>query len=151
MGKVFLDKIPATEHIEQVVAVGTDLANGQFLTLGVLNDDGESRIVTPATTEADADVFLADAPIDYGYPDWDLAKYKLKAGKIGRAFHLGKGDVISVTTDLVPDNVAAGNKLTINPNGAGFVAAADGERGIALVIGVENHGFDGDVAVLAIR
>lgn len=48
MAKVFLDKIKATAHIESVVAT-ENLPQGQFVTLGVLGDDGESRLVTKAT------------------------------------------------------------------------------------------------------
>ena len=71
MAKVFLDKIKATAHIESVVA-SEDLPQGQFVTLGVLGDDGESRVVTKATDEASADVFVAEAPISYGDPHFDL-------------------------------------------------------------------------------
>ena len=67
MAKVFLDKIKATAHIESVVAK-EDLGNGQFLSLGVLGEDGESRVATPATDEASAEVFVADAPLSYGDP-----------------------------------------------------------------------------------
>ena len=67
MAKVFLDKIKATAHIESVVAK-EDLGNDQFLSLGVLGEDGESRVATPATDEASAEVFVADAPLSYGDP-----------------------------------------------------------------------------------
>lgn len=67
MAKVFLDKIKATAHIESVVAK-EDLGNGQLLSLGVLGEDGESRVATPATDEASAEVFVADAPLSYGDP-----------------------------------------------------------------------------------
>ena len=67
MAKVFLDKIKATAHIESVVAK-EDLGNGQFLSLGVLGEDGESRVATPATDGASAVVFVADAPLSYGDP-----------------------------------------------------------------------------------
>lgn len=150
MAKVFLDKIPSTEHIESVVSETDKLPMGQWLALGKLGDDGESRVATPATGEADAEVFLADAPISYGDPHFDLGTYTLAAGKTGRAFHLQKGDVISVTTDLVADGATVGDALTIGDRGLGFKKAASG-RGVALLIGKENHGFDGDVFVIAIR
>lgn len=148
MAKVFLDKIKATAHIESVVA-SEDLPQGQFVTLGVLGDDGESRVVTKATNEASADVFVAEAPISYGDPHFDLGSYKAKAGKAARAFHLEKGDVLSVTTDLV-SGAQVGDSLTVGDNGLGFKKAASG-KGIAMLIGQEAHGFDGDVYVIAIR
>ncbi|WP_258236123.1 hypothetical protein [Liquorilactobacillus hordei] len=142
MSKVFLDKISATAHIESVVGT-TDFSNGQFLELGVLESDGESRAVKPANSEETAEVLLAHAPIDYGYPDFDLAKWKLEAGKIGRAYHLQKGDVIEVTTDLVADadKVTVGANLTIGENGLGFKAAAADARGIARLISKESQGL----------
>ena len=148
MAKVFLDKIKATAHLESVVA-SADLPQGQFATLGVLGDDGESRVVTKATDEASADVFVAEAPISYGDPHFDLGGYKAKAGKTARAFHLEKGDVLSVTTDLV-SGAKVGDSLTVGDNGLGFKKAASG-KGIAMLIGQEAHGFDGDVYVIAIR
>ena len=148
MAKVFLDKIKATAHIESVVA-SEDLPQGQFVTLGVLGGDGESRVVTKATDEASADAFVAEAPISYGDPHFDLGSYKAKAGKTARAFHLEKGDVLSVTTDLV-SGARVGDSLTVGDNGLGFKKAASG-KGIAMLIGQEAHGFDGDVYVIAIR
>lgn len=148
MAKVFLDKIKSTAHIESVVA-SEDLENGQFLTLGVLGDDGESRVATKAADEASAEVFVADAPLSYGDPHFDLGTYKIKAGETGRAFHLEKGDVLSVTTDLV-SGAKVGDNLTIGKDGLGFAKAAEG-KGIAMLIGQEAHGIDGDVYVIAIR
>lgn len=148
MSKVFLDKISATAHIESVVAT-EDLSNGQFLTLGVLGPDGESRVATKATAADKADVFLADPPLSYDDPHFDLGSYKVKAGNTGRAYHMIKGDVISVTTDLVAgDGVKPGDELTIGDNGHGFKKQTSGS-GIALLIGKEQHGFDGDVYVIA--
>lgn len=147
MSYVFLDKIPATEHIESVVA-NEDLANGQWLKLGVLGDDGESRAVTKAAAPEDAEVFLADAPLSYGDPHFDLATYKVKKGTTGRAFHLGKGDVISVTADLVT-GATVGDELTIGDNGLGFKKATG--KGIAMLIGKETKQLAGDVYVIAIR
>lgn len=147
MAKVFLDKIKATAHIESVVAQ-EELTNGQFLKLGVLGSDGESRVATKATGAADAEVFLADAPLSYGDPHFNLADYKVEKGHTARAYHLEKGDVISVTPDLV-SGANVGDALTIGDSGLGFKKASD--AGMALVIGKETHGFDGDVFVIAIR
>lgn len=147
MSYVFLDKIPATEHIESVVA-NEDLAMGQWLKLGVLGEDGESRAVTAAATADDAEVFLADAPVSYGDPHFDLSTYKVKKGETGRAFHLGKGDVISVTADLVA-GAKVGDELTIGDNGLGFKKADS--KGIAMLIGKETKQLAGDVYVIAIR
>lgn len=153
MGKIFLDKIPASEHIESIVSAD-ELQNGQFLSLGVLEEDGETRQAFKATKAEDAEVLHVSAPISYDLPDFDFAKWTLEAGKHGRAFHLGKGDVISVTPDLVADqeNVANGDLLTIGEGGLGFAKAVEGQKVIAKLIAKnEDHGFDGDVFVIAIK
>lgn len=147
MAKVFLDKINPSAHIETVVAK-EDLKNGQFLKLGVLGTAGESREVVKAANEDDANVFLVDAPLSYGHPDFDLDKYELKAGKAGRAYHLTVGDVMSVTPDLA-EGVKVGDRVTVGKTGYGFAKAADG-KGIGMVVAKEYHGFDGDVFVIAI-
>lgn len=147
MSYVFLDKIPATEHIESVTA-NKELGNGTWLKLGVLNADGESRTATVATKAEDAEVFLADAPLSYGDPHFELGEYKLKAGATGRAYHLGKGDVISVTEDLVK-GAQVGDELTVADDGTGF-KKADG-KGIAMLIGEEVKQLAGKVFVIAIR
>ncbi|PWT37675.1 hypothetical protein [Limosilactobacillus reuteri] len=147
MSYVFLDRIPATEHNESIVAT-QDLTNGQWLKLGVLGADGESRAVEVATKPEDADVFLADAPLSYDDPHFDLSTYKVKKGTTGRAFHLGKGDVISVTTDLVK-GAKVGDSLTIGDNGLGFKKAED--KGMAMLIGTEVKQNVGEVFVIAIR
>ena len=95
-----------------------------------------------------AEVFVADAPLSYGDPHFDLGKYVVKAGQTGRAFHLEKGDVISGTTDLVA-GAKVGDNLTVGDQGLGFKKADD--KGIAMLIGQETHGIDGDVYVIAIR
>ncbi|MCC4466850.1 hypothetical protein [Limosilactobacillus reuteri] len=148
MAYVFLDKIPATAHIESVTA-DKDLANGQWLSLGLLNSDGESRVATVAKNETEAEVFLADEPLSYGDPHFDLASYKVKAGQTGRAYHLIKGDVVSVTTDLVT-GAKVGDNLTVGDNGLGFKKATEG-KGIAMLIGKETKELVGGVYVIAIR
>lgn len=153
MALVFLDKISANAHIESVVAT-KEIGYGQWLKLGVLAEDGEARVATAATSVDDADVLVALDPISYGLPEpyFKLADYKLPAGKLGRAYHMVKGDVISVTKDLVADadNVKDGDALTMGDNGVGFKKEASG-KGIAMVIGHEDHGIDGEVVVIAIR
>ena len=148
MALVFLDKIKATAHIESVVAKD-ELGAGQFGKLGVLGEDGESRVATKATDEASAEVFVAPEFISYGDPSFKLAEAKVKPGNTARAYHLEKGDVISVTTDLV-SGAKVGDNLTVGDNGLGFKKATDG-NGVAMLIGQEAHGIDGDVYVIAIH
>lgn len=145
MSQVFLDKISATHHVESVVAT-EEIQNGQFLKLGVLDNDGERRLVTKATGDADANVFLVDAPVSYGDPHFDLAQYKLRVGATGRAYHKEEGAVISVTKDLV-SGAKVGDQLSVGDKGLGFKKATG--AGIATLIGEEAHGFDGDVYVIA--
>ncbi|MEY8736427.1 hypothetical protein AB9M75_04050 [Lactobacillus sp. AN1001] len=149
MTQVFLDKISKSAHIEGVTCE-QEIKNGQFLSLGVLNmtDGGESRVATKAKGNDTAEVILADAPISYDDPHFNLAEYALPAGKVGRAYHLVKGDVLSVTEDLV-HGAEVGDSVDVNDDGFGFKKATG--KGFAMVIGKENHGFDGTVFVIAIR
>ncbi|WP_347284072.1 hypothetical protein [Lactobacillus taiwanensis] len=149
MTQVFLDKISKSAHIESVTC-DKDIKNGQFLSLGVLSttDGGEVRVATKANGNGTAEVILVDAPISYDDPHFDLAEYELRAGKAGRAYHLVKGDVISVTEDLL-HGAEVGEHVDVNDDGFGFKKATG--EGFAMVIGKENHGFDGTVYVIAIR
>lgn len=146
MAQVFLDRISATHHVESVVAT-EEISNGQFLKLGKLDADGERRLVTKATGNADANVFLVDAPVSYGDPHFDIAKYVLPVGATGRAYHKEEGAIVSVTKDLVGGGAKVGDALDVASNGLGFTKASG--NGIAMLIGEENHGFDGDVYVVA--
>ncbi|MCT3188839.1 hypothetical protein [Limosilactobacillus reuteri] len=146
MAEVILDKISATAHIDSVVA-REDLKNGQWLTLGLLDADGERRLATKATNEETADVLLVTSFTKYD-PNTNFADYVTKAGQTGRGFHMISGDVISVTKDLVV-GAKKGDSLTIGDNGLGFKKAEN--RGIAQIIGEEHQGFYGDVFVIAIR
>ncbi|MBW3350598.1 hypothetical protein [Limosilactobacillus reuteri] len=146
MAEVILDKIAGT-HIEQVVAT-EDLKNGQWLTLGLLDTDGERRLATKAAKEEEADVFLATEFVKYD-PNADQSKFETKAGTTGRAYHMVSGDVVSVTKDLVAKGAKKGDSLTIGENGLGFKKAEG--RGIAQIIGEENMGYFGDMFVIAIR
>lgn len=150
MGKVFLDKVNPSAHIESIVAKEA-LKNGQFLKLGKMGADGETREAVKATGLEDADVFLVDAPLSYDHPDFDLAKYVVKAGSAGRAYHLTAGDVFSVTPDMVTGKPKAGDRVTVGEDGFGFkkAEAADG-KGIGMLIGEEFNGFDGNMLVVSI-
>lgn len=154
MAQVFLDRLSKAAHVESVVVQGSAIKNGQFLKLGVLDTDGERRVATKATGDADAEVFLADAPVDYGYVNvdgttFDLDKYELAAGKTGRAIHVAKGEIISVSEDLVTGSVTVGDELSVNDNGLGFKKATG--TGIALLIGKEAQGFAGINYVVAFK
>lgn len=146
MAEVILDKIKSTAHIDSVVAK-EDLKNGQWLTLGLLDADGERRLAEKAKTEDTADVLLVTSFTRYD-PNTDFADYVTKVGQTGRAFHMEKGDVISVTKDLVA-GAKKGDGLTIGDDGLGFKKTEG--RGIAQIIGEENQGFYGDMFVIAIR
>lgn len=146
MAEVILDKISATAHIDSVVAT-EDLKNGQWLTLGLLDADGERRLATKAAKEEEADVLLVTSFTKYD-PNTDFADYVTKKGQTGRGFHMVSGDVISVTKDLVA-GAKKGDGLTIGDDGLGFKKTEG--RGIAQIIGEENQGFYGDMFVIAIR
>lgn len=148
MAKVFTDKISAQAHIESIVSA-VDVKDGQFVALGVLGSDGETRIATKSKGAADADVLVVNKPLDYGYIDFDAVADVNKAGKAARAYHLVKGDVLSFSKDAVV-GAKVGDKVTVGDGGYGFKLAGEADVAVGLVIGEDYLGYDGDVFVIAI-
>lgn len=149
MAYIVLDKIKSTAHYESVVNDETELKQGQFLTLGVLGEDGETAKATPATGNANADVFLVDAPVSYDDQHFKLDEYVVPAGKVGRAVHLEKGDMISVSPSLV-NGAQVKDSVDVNTDGLGFKKATSG-TGFGMVVAKETVGDYGDMFVIRIR
>lgn len=149
MSYVFTDKVKSTVHIESVTLT-EEITAGQFVTLGKLNPDGESRSATKAKTIEEADAFVVPDPISYNDTHFDYGAYVVKPGETVRAYVFERGDYYSVTTDLVTGGAKPGDALAIGDNGLGF-KKADSGRGIAQLVNEEAHGFAGTVEVISFR
>ncbi len=149
MAYVRLDKISATAHIESIVAE-KDLVNGQFVTLGELQDDGEARKVTEYDGGSKTKVvFHASVPLTYEERTNEL-DFTLKAGKIGRGYVLENGSIVSVTKDLLEGNAV--KNAVVDITGQGFKVAGEEEvEGLhGEVIDVEYDAIAGELAVIRI-
>ena len=132
MAQVFLDRVAATAHVESIAIKG-EVKPGQFFKLGVLDADGERRLVEKATGNADANVFLAPEVISYGDPHFDVTNVTLKDGDTGRAYHKDEGTIISVTKDLVSGAVV-GDHVDVGDAGLGFKKAPSGATSAGMCI-----------------
>lgn len=151
MTYVRLDKIKKNAHIESIVSA-TDLKNGAFLALGELQEDGETRLVTASKDETKQLVFHASVPLQYE-SGAHVTDFVLKAGKVGRAFVLEKGNIVSISKAAVTGGTVAKGAL-VNPSETGFdvidgveVAnkAVTGE-----IIALEVDAIAGELAVIRI-
>ncbi|MBK1611781.1 hypothetical protein [Bacillus cereus] len=143
---VRLDKIKATAHLESVVA-SEDLQNGQFLELGALQADGEARLATPSGDVTKGLVFHASVPLTYEDRTNEL-DFVLKAGKVGRAYVLETGNIISIS-ESATGGAKKGDKVVPAPTG--FAKATEAVTGLhGEVIDVEVDAIAGKLVVIRI-
>lgn len=150
MAYVRLDKIGANAHIESIVA-STDLKNGQFVALGALQADGESRKVEASGDQTKKLVFHASVPLTYDDLTNEL-DFVLKAGKVGRGYVLAEGDIVSITMDGVSGTTPAVGDL-VNPDANGFAKVESPAQAGMLhgeIIAMENDAIAGKMAVIRI-
>lgn len=148
---VRLDKVKGSAHLESIVA-NTDLENGVFVELGALQADGEARLATPSGDQAKELVFHVSVPLTYEDRTNEL-DFVLKAGKIGRAYVLEHGDIISVpVTGVTGGTVSVG--AFVNPASTGFNVVDGAETKGALhgeIIAIESQANVGNLAVIRIN
>lgn len=138
MAIVRLDKVQsAYDGNLENIQYSSDISNGTLWVLGTLVDGNrEVSNISPVdkTNAVGFDPIVLHASTEYYYDPIlgvDLSTFKLKAGKIGRAYHLTVGDVITITNDLL-DNVG-GNVLNVgdlvgpSPASAGLYQKADAQ------------------------
>lgn len=144
-----LDKVSKTAHYESVAHETEELLAGQFITLGSVLDDSEGELVeaVKATAGGAFDAIVVPVYLDKGYPDYDITKDSVKAGKAARALHPEKGTIISINAENAT-GLAKGDKVVVGANGLGFKKAAEGETAIATVISLEYLTNIGDLVVV---
>lgn len=150
MAYVRLDKIKPTAHIESIVS-NVDLQNGVFVELGALQADGEARFATPSGDQTKTLAFHVSVPLTYEEHKNEL-DFVLKAGKVGRAYILESGDIISIQASAVTGGtVAVGAKVV--PSATGFDVVDGAEKVGKLhgeIIAIENDAIAGQLAVIRI-
>lgn len=130
-----LDKVKQFGHYESAVSADSELLAGQFVSLGEVIDtaEGEEVSVKKATGIKDADALIAPVYLDKGYPDYDITKDSIKAGKPARAYVFEKGDMVSINEELAK-GLSKGDFVAPGDNGLGFKAGTGREDSIAQVI-----------------
>lgn len=146
---VRLDKIKATAHIESIVAT-QDLQNGQFLSLGDLQADGEARKATPSADVSEGLVFHASVPLTYEDQTNEL-DFVLKAGKVGRAYVLETGDIISISESAVSGGVVKGDKVIPAVNGFAKASVAKPTGLHGKILDIEVDAVAGKLVVIRIQ
>ena len=121
---VRLDKVKSTAHIETVIH-NAPLSNGTFVELGAVDEafGGEAVGITLTAQGKAPEAIVVSEFIDYGHPDYDYTKQSIPAGKGARAYIIERGNVMSFSTDLVPEGLVKGDAVAVGADGVGLVKA----------------------------
>jgi hypothetical protein len=134
MSIVRLDKVKAAYNGNlESIKYTADLLNGGIWLLGNLaTGEREVHDVDPITEAefegVDPFVLHATPEVEYDAQKSKLADSVVEAGKVGRAYHLSVGDVITVTADMFDSAPDATNKYVVpsNVNSGQWLPTADG-------------------------
>lgn len=154
MAVIRLDKITGG-HLESIRHT-EELKNGYFVQLGELVD-GETElyevVLATEVTDLQKEFLLHATPEVMPDPRHaGLKHFKVDAGDAGRAYHLVKGDVITLTADLIDGIPAVNQFLVPQLNSMKLEASPDGLQGtdeVSLVLQVVRKttlGYDNDDA-----
>ncbi|UUV46428.1 capsid stabilizing protein [Bacillus phage vB_BanS-Thrax3] len=97
-----------------------EITNGVFVTLGALLAGQRETRKANLTKVGDhtKDVFLIhNSEVMYDERLYKLADFRIRAGKVARAYRLYDGDIFTLTTDLFNGTVKVGDKLIVGANG----------------------------------
>ncbi|OME53987.1 hypothetical protein BSK59_15515 [Paenibacillus odorifer] len=154
MAVIRLDKITGG-HLESIRHTAV-LKNGHFVQLGALiSDETELYSVEVATDAADLkkEFLLHATPEVMADPRFaGLKHFQVEAGDQGRAYHLVKGDVITLTADLIDGTPVVDQFVVPQLNSLKLEASPDGLQGsdetslVFVVVRKTTLGYDGDDA-----
>jgi hypothetical protein len=97
-----------------------EITNGVFVKVeGLMEGQREvKKAVLADLTVADEDIlFIHNSEVMYDERKSKLADFRIKAGKVARAYRLFDGDIITLTTDLFATAPAVGEELVVHSNG----------------------------------
>ncbi|AKQ08535.1 hypothetical protein PQE66_gp220 [Bacillus phage PBC2] len=97
-----------------------EITNGVFVTLGALLAGQRETRKANLTKAGDhtKDVYLIhNSEVMYDERKYKLADFRIRAGKVARAYRLYDGDIFTLTTDLFNGTVAVGDKLIVGKDG----------------------------------
>lgn len=114
-----------------------EITNGVFVVVeGLLAGERETKKARLAgSADAGKDVlFIHNSEVMYDERNYKLADFRIKAGKVARAYRLYDGDIVTLTVDLFAGSVAVGDKLIVKSNGLIGKPAVAGDLDTAKVV-----------------
>lgn len=104
--------------IIEKAGVAVQSTNGVFVHLGTrLEGQRETRHAELATDATKEVVFIHNSEVMADPRLQKLEDFVIKAGKVARGYRLNTGDVLTFTTDLLPEGVAVGDVLVATNDG----------------------------------
>lgn len=146
-----LDKIKNDAHIETIVHEEA-LANGQFVELGVSEEDlgGEAVAIVKTAEGKRPEAIVTTVHLGYGHPDFDELEAVTKAGKAGRAHIIERGDMIAFLEEMA-GGALVGNDVTVGANGLGVKPATEEDEVIGKVIRQDYMANIGELVVVRFK
>lgn len=120
-------------------ATEQEITNGVFVVVeGLLAGERETKKARLAgSADVGADVlFIHNAEVMYDERLSKLSDFRIKAGKVARAYRLYDGDIVTLTTDLFDGAVAVGDELVVRADGKIGLDATNGTTGAKVVFEV---------------
>lgn len=105
------------------IKFATDLENGTVVTLGAMDAESVFTATAPADVTADKILLHVSVPMMYEVEKSRESDFILEAGKVGRAYFLKDGDIVTITDDGINGTTVL-NQFVIPANGAGQMVPA---------------------------
>jgi len=144
MAIVRLDKV-AGHHLESIQSTEV-LKNGYFVELGDLTDEGLRKVTKPTDVSGKVIVLHASPEVDPDPRKAGLKHFEVEAGKAGRAYHLVKGDIITLTKDAFASTPSV-KSIVAPQTGAYTLKTISGQEALQLqVLQKTTLGYEGTEA-----
>jgi hypothetical protein len=125
-----------------------EITNGVFVVVeGLMAGERETKKarLADAGDIAEDVLFIHNSEVMYDERKYKLADFRIRAGKVARAYRLYDGDIVTLTVDLFDGAVAVGDELVVKANGLIGLDAVNGTTGAKVVFEViEDAGFELD-------
>jgi len=99
------------------IKFATALENGTVVTLGALGTDGTYTATAPADVTKNVILLHSSVPMMYETEKSRESDFSLAIGKVGRAYYLKQGDIVTITDDGINGTTVL-NQYVIPANGA---------------------------------
>jgi hypothetical protein len=131
--------------VDGVLQNGVELTNGLFVHVGkLMAGERETKQASLATDSGKDVLFIHNAEVMYDERLSKLADFRIKAGKVARAYRLFNGDIVTLTTDLFAGEVAVGDILVAKADGKLAVADETDADAVVKFEVIEDAGYELD-------